>query len=285
MLPPTVTEHIRAPDALPVFPKVDLAYNALNGRDDMKLSTITAWLDELLHSAPIPDVALNGLQFGSEREVERIGLAVDARMATFQAAIEADCQLLLVHHGLYWGAPFPITGAEYERMNLLWKNGLSLYASHLPLDVHPEVGNNAGLLRCLGLSCEGTFGDYKGVALGFYGDAKAPRAPAAWSSDLEAGLGGPVKLLDFGPAEAVRVGAISGAMPGGDAMAALRVGVDLLITGEHNHQLHALAEDWGISLAFGGHYATECLGVKAVGERLTSELGISTVFLPNPTGM
>jgi len=251
----------------------------------MKLAEIVEHLDGLLHSEPMNDAALNGLQVGGEWEVDRVGVAVDARLATFRAAAKAGCGLLVVHHGLFWGGAFPWTGAEYERVAFLTEHSLGLYGSHLPLDAHPDLGNNAQLLRALGVEPGERFGDYRGLAVGWWGDLDESLPRAALMDRIIQVLGGPSDLLPFGPEEVRRVGVLSGGGGGPDVLSALRAGADLMLTGEASHQLHALAEDWGANLAFGGHYATEAFGVRAVARRLEEDLGLETVFLPYPTGL
>jgi len=251
----------------------------------MRLSEIVRYLDELLHTEPMKDVALNGLQVGGDWEVERVGVAVDARLTTFRAAAKAGCSLVVVHHGLFWGGAFPLTGAEYERVAYLTEHRLGLYASHLPLDAHPTLGNNAQLLLDLGLTPKERFGDYHGLAVGWWGDLEVPEPRDTLMTRIRAILGGPADLLAFGPAEVRRVAVLSGGGGGPDVLSALRAGADLMLTGEASHQLHALAEDWGANLAFGGHYATEAFGVQAVARRLEEDLGLETVFLPCPTGL
>jgi len=251
----------------------------------VQLSAIVRHLDGLLHSEPLRDAALNGLQVGGDGEVTRVGVAVDARLATFRAAADAGCGLLVVHHGLFWGSPFPWTGAEYARVALLTSRRLALYASHLPLDVHPVLGNNVQLLRGLGITPRERFGDYHGVAVGWWGDLDAALPREEVLARIRHLLGGPADLLPFGPSLVRRVAVLSGGGGGPDVLSALRAGADLMLTGEASHPLHALSEDWGANLVFGGHYATEAFGVRAVAARLEEDLGLETVFLPYPTGI
>ncbi len=251
----------------------------------MKLSEIVRYLDETLHSEPMNDMALNGLQVGGEWDVTRVGIAVDARLATFKAAAKAGCGLVVVHHGLFWGGAFPLTGAEYARVAYLTEQRLGLYASHLPLDAHRTLGNNAQLLLALGVTPQARFGDYRGLAVGWWGDLHTPEPRDGLMDRIRAVLGGPADLLAFGPRDVRRVAVLSGGGGGPDVLSALRAGADLMLTGEASHQLHALAEDWGVNLAFGGHYATEAFGVQAVGRCLAEDLGLETVFLPCPTGL
>jgi dinuclear metal center YbgI/SA1388 family protein len=251
----------------------------------MNLSQLSRWMDELLLSDPVPDVALNGLQVGGAWDVTKVGLAVDARQGTFQAAAAAGCGLLLVHHGLYWGGVYPLVGADYRRLEVLVKRELGLYGAHLPLDIHPTLGNNAQLLQLLGIQPEGTFGNWRGVEVGRWGSLPESISPEALVDILEAQLGTTCLQARFGPDQVKRVGVVTGAMGTGDALAAVRAGLDLVITGEQSHPLHALAEDWGLGIIFAGHYATEELGVKAVGRKLQEDLGLETEFFPYPSHM
>lgn len=251
----------------------------------MKLSEVRRWLDDLLLAEPVPDVATNGLQIGGEWDVVRVGLAVDARLETFEAAARDGCGLLVVHHGLYWGGVYPLVGADFRRVELLVKQRLGLYGAHLPLDIHPTLGNNACLMELLSARPEGTFGNWKGVAVGRWGTLPEPLTPGELASLLASRLDTGTLVADFGPGQVQRIGVLTGSMSTGDALAAVRLGLDLVVTGEQSHPLHALAQDWGLGIIFAGHYATEALGVRAVGARLEQELGLETRFYPCPTGM
>lgn len=250
----------------------------------MKLHKLCRYLDEYLRVAQIPDysVALNGLQVESSEEVERIAVAVDAAQATIQAAIEIGADLLLVHHGLFWDGNQPVTGRRYRRLRALLRADVALYSAHLPLDVHPEVGNNAALLRALGSDVEGRFGEYKGTPLGTWGSTDLSRGEL--SRRLEEVLGGPVQLLAGGAERIRRVGVITGS-GAGEWSAAVDAGVDALVTGEATHHNYFDAEEGGINIYLGGHYATETLGVKALARHVEAEFGIPWSFVDHPTGL
>lgn len=244
---------------------------------------ISRFCDDLLRIAEIPDEnnAVNGLQLDADREVKRIALAVDASEAAIDGALAADAQLLVVHHGLLWGGNRPLTGAHGRKLRKCFNGGLSVYAGHIPLDVHPEVGNNAVLLRAIGLEPDGTFGHYKGIQIGL--TAAVEIGHDALLERLEKALG-PVKSLGGGPATIRRIGVITGS-GGSYVSAAARAGCDALITGEGPHHTAIDAEERGIHLIMGGHYRTETFGVKALGERLAKAFELETVFVGRDSGL
>ncbi len=233
------------------------------------------------------DVSLNGIQVGMrEQEVTKAAVAVDACRETFERAAALGADLLLVHHGLFWGKPLPITGAHFRRIQFLMNHGLALYAAHLPLDMHPEVGNNAGLAEILGLQERQPFGEYHGTALGVQG-----RLPEALDLDglmerLWGGLPGEgrVQTLPFGPAEISTVGIVSGGAPR-TVGEALEKGLDCFITGDASHEIYHQALEGGVHVIFGGHYWTEIWGVRRLADQMEKALGLETVFIDVPTGL
>jgi len=250
----------------------------------MRLDELTAYLDEYLRIREVPDYpnALNGLQVANPGEVTRIAAAVDASEAAIREAARRGCDFLLVHHGLFWDGNRPVTGRRYRRLRLLIEHGIAVYSAHLPLDVHPEVGNNVVLARELGIEIEGTFGSYQGTPLGVWGRLELKReALAARMDEL---LGGRVKMLPGGPEEVKRVGVITGGAGGmiGDAIAA---GLDAFVTGEGTHPTYFDAVEGGINVYYGGHYATETWGVKMLARRLADLFGLPYEFLHLPTGL
>lgn len=250
----------------------------------MELSELVAYLDEYLGVARIPDGAgaLNGLQVAGSRPVRRLAVAVDASLAAIQAAVEGDADLLLVHHGLFWDGNQPLTGRRYARVKALLDSGMALYSSHLPLDVHKEVGNNAVLARRLGMEVEGWFGDYKGTPVGVWGVLELRRE--ALAARLAEVLGVDVRLIAGGPERLRKVGVISGG--GGDMLGAAReIGLDAFVTGEGAHHHFFDAQEGGINLYLGGHYATEVWGVRALASHLESRFGTEWMFIDQPTGL
>lgn len=241
-------------------------------------------LDEFLSVADVPDYphALNGLQVEGTSAVRRVAAAVDASEASIEAAVAADCQLLLVHHGLFWDGNRPVTGRRYRRLRRLIESDVALYSAHLPLDVHDEVGNNAVLAGKLGLTLEGRFGRYEGLEVGLHGRLDAERGEL--KARLESLLGGPVQLIAGGPERIRRLGVLTG---GGGSMigAAAAAGLDALVTGEGSHHTYFDAVEGGINVFYGGHYATETWGVRALADHLERRFGVESVFLDLPTGL
>lgn len=250
----------------------------------MRLEELCSYLNEYLRVSEVPDYspALNGLQVENSGEVRRIAVAVDAAQATIDRAIEGGADLLLVHHGLFWDGNQPVTGRRYRRLRALLEADVAVYSAHVPLDVHPEVGNNVTLARALGIELQGTFGSYKGVPLGVWGTLDVRRE--ALCARLDEVLARPVKLIPGGRERVRRVGVITGGA-GGEVTAARAAGLDAFITGEGAHHHFFDAEEDGINLFFGGHYATEVWGVRALAAHLESRFGLPWTFIDHPTGL
>ncbi len=245
---------------------------------------IIAALDEYLDITGIEDASLNGLQVEGGASVERVALAVDAAQATIDAAVNADCQLLLVHHGLFWGPQSPLTGIMARRVKACFDAGLSVYAAHLPLDVHPEVGNNVLLAAALGARVDGSFGLLGGTELGALATLDPPADPGGLAGRLAAAGCEEPLIWSFGPEQITRVAVVTGRGCSllNDAVAA---GADCFVTGEPVHEAYHAARDHGIHCLFGGHYATETFGVKALGEWLAERFGVATEWIEHPTGI
>lgn len=250
----------------------------------MELKTLQAYLDEFLRVAETPDYppALNGLQVENPGTVRRVAAAVDASLASIEEAARRGCDLLLVHHGLFWDGNVPVTGRRYRRVRALLENGIAVYSAHLPLDVHPEVGNNVGLARELGIELQGTFGSFQGLPLGLWGTLDLKRE-ALWAR-LDERLGRRVHLIAGGPERVRRVGVCTGGS-GGLIPAAIAAGLDAFVTGEGNHHTHFDAVEGGINVFYGGHYATETFGVRALAAHLEEKFGLPWEFLDLPTGL
>jgi len=244
---------------------------------------IVAYLNSYLRVAEIPDASPNGLQVQGRDHVASIAYAVDASVQTIEAAARAKADMLLVHHGLWWGRHEQIVGNMYARIAALVRNDLSLYAAHLPLDCHPEVGNNVELARLLGLEVQRGFGEYKGVEIGVIAAAPEPVPRAEFAEKLATAVRTTPETLAFGAARVSRVAIISG---GGamQAEAAQQQGCDTLVTGETSHSAYHHARECGINLIFGGHYATETVGLKALDRHLRKRFSVGGRFLPAPTG-
>jgi len=249
----------------------------------MDILQLSHYLDNLLDIAAIKDSsrAVNGLQVENTGEILKIGLAVDACRATIEMAIEKECNMMFVHHGLFWGGLMPLRGAHYEKVARLLGANIGLYSAHVPLDMHPVLGNNRALADLIGLEGLEPFGEYEGERIGFKG--RVPRQAAKELGDrLAAGLGSPVRVIGEGAVETV--GIVSGGA--GDMLGqAIGQKLDAYITGEGaNHHFHEALEG-GCVLMLAGHYATETGGVKAVGRHLREKFSIETEFLHFPTGL
>src|SRR2546430_11002874 len=177
----------------------------------MELTALASYLDGYLRVADVPDAphAVNGLQVANAGTVSRVAAAVDLCEATVRMAAEQGADLLLVHHGLFWGGLQPLTGRTHRRVTGLITKNIALYSAHLPLDVHPDVGNNAVLARKLGVSLQGEFGEEYGIDIGRWGDIELSRP--AFQDRLAAVLGSTPRLMAFGPDHVRRVGIVTGA--------------------------------------------------------------------------
>lgn len=261
-----------------------LSPGSLDGVAIVKLADLVRYLDEYLRINDVADApeALNGLQVGNAGEVTRIAGAVDLCEATVRMAGQAGVDLLLVHHGLFWGGLRPLTGPAYRRVAGLLANNVALYSAHLPLDRHPEVGNNAVLARRLGITVRGEFGEYEGQMIGVWGELDLSRD--ALGQKLLAVLGAPPRVFPFGPEQVRRVGVVTGA--GGSLIRqAAAAGLDTYVTGEGAHYTFFDAEECGLNVFYAGHYATETVGVKALAEHLSATFSIPWLFLDHPTGL
>jgi dinuclear metal center YbgI/SA1388 family protein len=248
------------------------------------LATIVKHCDQLLRTDKVGDYdgAVNGLQAANSGGVTRIAAAVDASLATVKLAIAAKADLLIVHHGLFWSPPHPWTGKKYELLRVLVENNLAVYSSHLPLDAHPRLGNNARLCAMLGLKNLRPFFVSHGQPIGFQSRANLSRAKLA--AKLASATGAQPRIIPGGPEICRRIGVVTGGA-GGELKLAAAEGVDTFITGEGPHWTYALAEELGINVLYGGHYATETFGVRALAAHLAAKFRVPWVFLDHPTGL
>jgi len=248
------------------------------------LSDITGFIDALLDIKNVTDWAnaLNGLQLANTGKVTRIGAAVDAGEATLNMAQEAGIDLLLVHHGLFWPGLQPLTGPAFRKVSLAIHADMAVYSAHLPLDIHPTLGNNVLLAQALGLARTEPFFFEKGRFIGV-------KASAAMTLDelvtrLEHAVAGPVKVFRGGPAQAGTVGVVTGGA-GGEVSRAASEGVDTFITGEGPHHAAIDAQELGVNLLLAGHYATETFGVKALAMCVAGQFSLPWQFIDYPTGL
>jgi dinuclear metal center YbgI/SA1388 family protein len=253
------------------------------------LKELAGYLDGFLRIGEVPDEpnAQNGLQVeNGTGKVHRIVAAVDASFATIEKAVTTGPgpALLLVHHGLFWDGGVPITGRRYRRLRMLLEHDMALYSAHIPLDVHPEVGNNAVLARDLQLAQPASFDLYRGVPLGVQGRLEPAVHRDELLSRIDQLLSTRARLIPGGPDRASRVGVITGGA-GNRISAARDAGLDTFITGEGAHHTYFDAMELGINVIYAGHYATETVGVKALATHLSERFGLPWEFHHHPTGL
>lgn len=248
------------------------------------LGRIVQYCDRALQTSRFQDWdgAANGLQVENCGAVTRIAAAVDGSLATVRLAIDAGASLLLLHHGLFWGRTHPWTGPRYQLMRLLIHHDLAVYSSHLPLDAHRTLGNNAQLCAALGLRSLKPFFITKGRPIGFKSRMSIPRDELV--RRVTKATGASPTLIPGGPKVCQRIGVVTGGA-GDELVQAAAEGVDTFITGEGRHWTFALAEEAGLNVLYAGHYATETFGVKALAKRLSRQFNVPWVFLDHPTGL
>jgi dinuclear metal center YbgI/SA1388 family protein len=248
------------------------------------LSAIVSYCDRVLRTAQVQDYerAANGLQVENAGAVTRIAAAVDATLATVRLAVAAKADLLVVHHGLFWSPAHPWTGKRHELIRCLIEHNLAVYSSHLPLDAHPRLGNNALLADALGLKKLRPFYFDHGLFFGFQSRANISRSDLA--KRLERATGAKPRLIPGGPQVCRRIGVVSGGAGDGLKKAA-EEGVDTFVTGEGAHWTYGVAEELGLNVLYGGHYATETFGVKALAAHLSEKFKLPWTFLEHPTGL
>lgn len=252
-----------------------------------QLESIVAYADELLDVSGFPDyaVALNGLQVsGDGRPIERIASAVDASEAVIRDAVDRNADLLIVHHGLFWGGLRPVTGRFHRKLRHLFDAGLAVYSVHLPLDGHAELGNAALLARAIGVKPAAPFGSYQGRAIGWRGGLDRPTSPDELGALVGEAVRGPVRVLGSGADSVRTLGIVTGAGAGFMEEAAAQ-GLDAVVTGEAAHHHFTDAHELGLHLVLAGHYATETFGVRALGSHLADHFGLTADFLDHPSGL
>lgn len=251
---------------------------------------LARWLDARLAAEGHPDYpgALNGLQVDHRGPVRSIAAAVDASLRSIESAAAHGANFLLVHHGLFWGGAQRITGATYARLHRLMEADLAVYASHLPLDAHPQVGNNTLLARELGLVPAEPFASYQGAAIGVAGTSDVSTDELAAAAGAFAHQhGGVARTSMRAPGRRTRRWAIcTGAGASSETLREAEArGIDTLIVGEGPHHTAVDAPEHGLVIIYAGHYATETLGVRAVAAELAGAFGLPWEFLPAPTGL
>jgi dinuclear metal center YbgI/SA1388 family protein len=227
------------------------------------------------------DNALNGLQVQSSGRVTKIGSAVDVSTRVLREAAGRRIDLLIVHHGLFWSGLQPVAGALYRQLKIAFENNTAVYSAHLPLDLHPVVGNNARLAASLGLKSTKRFLEEKGQPIGLRTGVLRSREELI--RELERSVQGPVKSFNFGPAKTRSIGIVTGAA-GSEIHRVAAENIDTFITGEAPHWAIVAAEELKMNLLLGGHYATETFGVKALAAHLAKKFQLPWEFLAFPTG-
>jgi dinuclear metal center YbgI/SA1388 family protein len=248
------------------------------------LQEIVAFLDAELRISEIPDYsgAVNGLQLENGGTVTKVAAAVDASLPVVEAAVAAGADLLVVHHGMFWQGAQPLTRAFYRKIKAAMDGGLAIYSAHLPLDVHPQLGNNALMLKALGFEPSGTFFDWKGIRLGLIAKVEIPRDSLI--SKVSEAVEGAVHVCPGGPEMVRKIGLVTGGA-GSEVAICPNSGVDTFITGEGPHWSYPLAEELGVNILYAGHYATETFGVKALADRLARDFALEQIFIDRPTGL
>jgi dinuclear metal center YbgI/SA1388 family protein len=248
------------------------------------LTAIVRYCDKLLRTGQVQDYenAVNGLQVENSGTVTRIAAAVDGSLATVKLAAAAGANMMVVHHGLFWGPSHPWTGKRHDLLRLLLDHNIAVYSSHLPLDLHPRLGNNARLCAALGIKKLRPFFLDHGQHIGFQAAARVSRADLA--DRLERATGVRPTVIPGGPGLCRRIGVVTGGA-GAELKIAAGEGVDTFVTGEGPHWTYALAEELGLNVFYGGHYATETFGVKALAAHLSARFRLPWSLIEHPTGL
>jgi dinuclear metal center YbgI/SA1388 family protein len=248
------------------------------------LQEIVSYCDGYLRIREIGDYenALNGLQLENSGSVTKVAVAVDFSTRALQAASKCGANLLVVHHGMFWRGLRPITRSLHGQLKLALESDIAVYSAHLPLDLHPEIGNNVLLMKALGLDHSEPFFEEKGSLLGRR--ASVEIAFSEMMNRLEKAVGGIVHATAAGPEASRKLGVITGGA-GGEIERVAAEGIDTFITGEAPHWAAVTAHELGVNLLLGGHYATETFGVKALAAHLAEKFGIDWEFIDLPTGL
>jgi dinuclear metal center YbgI/SA1388 family protein len=245
----------------------------------VKLNTIVKFLNNELKIKSIKDESFNGLQVRASNEIERVGLSVDACMDVFEKAKKLRCDLIIIHHGIFWKKYKEYINLIKKKVSFLKKNKISIYAAHLPLDKHFKYGNNSNLFRMLNIEPKELFG-----GVGYLGYFKKSRNIDSIVKELENKLKTKCKVWKFGKTNIKRIAIVSG-YGVSEISEAIKKKVDLLVVGEASHGSYLRAKDGKLSMIIAGHYKTETVGVKALGLLLEKKFNVKTAFIDNPTGM
>ena len=249
----------------------------------MELKLITSYLDQYLDMNEFRDDSANGLQVENSENVDKIGLAVDACQEAINKAIDENCKLLIVHHGLFWGRQELIIDNHFQRVRAMVIADMALYAAHLPLDAHHEVGHNIQIAKKIGLTNIEPFAIYHGRAIGIKGKLPVSRPCSDFFQDIEKIIGSCRGVLEFGPRTIHTVGIVAGSASDPELLKELKIqGIDLFVSGEAKHGVYHIAQELGLNIFYGGHYQTETFGMKALAEHLQEQMDLETVFIDTP---
>ncbi len=251
---------------------------------------IAQYLDALLRTSEVQDYpgSVNGLQLTNAAPITRIAAAVDFSLRAIDTCADLGANLLVVHHGMFWGGSIPFVGSAYRKISLLVDKQIAVYSSHLPLDLHPEVGNNVLLAKKLGLNPTSGFANLKGVSIGCAGECDIRTFElVSRAKRFATEYGGSVVATSLSQDRVTRKwGMCTGAGAGAETLAEAREsGIDTLIVGEGPHWTAVAAEDDGLSIIYAGHYATEALGVQAIAANISERFSIPWSFILAPTGL
>lgn len=248
----------------------------------MTLRQLDEYLKQLLKIPEISDISINGIQIGNEEtEIRKIALAVDANLNTILKAVSEKVDVLLVHHGIFWGKPFAFKGPDFLKMEALIKNNIALYAVHLPLDIHSPLGNNYQIASLLELKNIKSFGNYHGIQLGYAGETDCSLEQITKSCGL---LSKTVRKFILNERKIKKIAVVSG-KGGFDILNDfLFSDCDLLVTGELEHSLYNSIADYQVNVISLGHYESEKFGVIALGDHLKKIFGLNSIFIEEQTG-
>lgn len=251
---------------------------------------VVTYLDTLLETASIPDFgnALNGLQLQNNGTVSKVAASVDFSSLAVNGAIEANVDLLILHHGMFWPGLKPITGVVFSRLQSLIANNIAVYSSHLPLDRHPIYGNNVLLSKHLGLVPSGEFAWFKDNAIGVSGESDiSTHKLVELARTFARSHGGDVVATEY-PADrrTMRWAMCTGSGASSQTLEEASVlGIDTLVVGEGPHHTAVDARETGLVIIYAGHYATETLGVTALARHVGERFAMDWTFIDAPTGL
>ncbi len=248
-------------------------------REDKMISKslLVQKLNEYLNIAEIDDDTVNGVQIDADTTIEKLAFSVDPSRDIIERAVEKNCDILFTHHGLIWGGIKSVTGSNYDILSSFLKNDLALYACHLPLDVHPEIGNNVLLAELIGAEPVETFMEYNGTEVSLIAELPKPKKVEEIAEVMSANLKSDPFVLK--PEREVKKVAIMTGKGGMALSEAHEIGVDLFISGEKQYMYFLESMNMDFPLIYGGHYATETLGIKKLMEKVDDEYDHECVWL------